>query len=98
MRCGGRHSLCASLVVLYRQKGWWWDMDDVRHANTLFMIFGLCLFLYGLALVKTGDVNLLPYAAQHSVANSDDVRRVGRIVVVIGLVLLAITLLVFLIR
>ena len=73
-------------------------MDDVQHANTLFMIFGLCLFLYGLALIKTGDVNLLPYSAQHSIANRDDVRHVGRIVAIIGLILLAITLLVFLIR
>ena len=62
-------------------------MNDLLHASTLFLIFALTLVLYGALLAKTGDKNLLPYRAMHSVRGSHDVKRVGRIVVVVGLVI-----------
>ena len=62
-------------------------MDDSQHARTLFLIFAVMLVIYGAILVKTGDKNLLPYRAMHSVRNSEDVRRVGLITARIGMVI-----------
>lgn len=57
------------------------------HPSMLFLIFAVALVLYGAAIAKTGNKDLLPYRAQHSVRNAEDVRRVGRITVVVGLVI-----------
>ena len=67
-------------------------MNDLLHASTLFLIFALALVFYGAALAKTGNKNLLPYRAMHSVRGPQDVKRVGRITVVIGLVIGALAL------
>lgn len=69
-------------------------MNDLAHASLFLLIFALMLILYGLLLAKTGDRNLMPYRATHSIRNKDDVRRVGRIVVMVGLVLGAVMFLV----
>ena len=68
-------------------------MNDLSHVGTLFLIFALALMGYGAALAATGNKELLPLHAQHSVSNKDEVRRVGRIVVVVGLVIGAMALL-----
>lgn len=60
-------------------------MDDFGHANTFMLVFGLAFALYGIALARTGNAALLPYSSAHSARTSDDVRRVGRIVVRVGL-------------
>lgn len=70
-------------------------MNDLANASLFFLIFAAALLLYGMAIAATGDINLLPYRAMHSISNKEDVRRVGRIVVVCGLVIGAIALLVF---
>ena len=62
-------------------------MNDLSHVGTFFLIFAGTLMLYGAILARTGNAELLPYRAQFSVRNKDDVRRVGRIVVVVGLVI-----------
>lgn len=62
------------------------------HPSMLFLIFAVALVLYGAAIAKTGNKDLLPYRAQHSVRNAEDVRRVGRITVVVGLVIGALSL------
>lgn len=72
-------------------------MNDLAHAATFFMIFAVTLVLYGAVLARTGNKDLLPYRAMHSVRNKADVRRVGRIVVIVGLVIGALSLLVRLI-
>lgn len=69
-------------------------MNDLAHASLFLLIFALALVLYGLLLAKTGNRDLVPYRATHSIRNKDDVKRVGRIVVVVGLVLGAVMLLV----
>ena len=62
-------------------------MNDLMHASTLFVVFAMVLMLYGAALVRTGDKNLLPARAIHSVRGPHDVRRVGRITMRVGLVI-----------
>jgi len=62
-------------------------MNDLAYASLFLLIFALSLMLYGLLLARTGDQNLMPYRTAHSIRNEDDVRRVGRIVVIVGLVL-----------
>ncbi len=62
-------------------------MNDLLHAGTLFLAFSIALVLYGWILAKTGNRNLLPYRAMHSVRDERDVRRVGSIVVRVGLVI-----------
>lgn len=69
-------------------------MNDLAHASLFLLIFALALMLYGLLLAKTGNRDLMPYRATHSIGGKDDVRRVGRIVVVVGLALGALMLLV----
>ena len=61
-------------------------MNDLAHAGTLFLVFALLLVLYGGVIAVTGDKELLPYRARHSIRTKEDVRRVGRITVVVGLV------------
>lgn len=69
-------------------------MDDLFNPSILFVIFGIVLVLYGALVAKTGDINLLPYRSSRSIPSGDDeqVRRVGRIVVRVGLVIGAIAL------
>lgn len=62
-------------------------MNDLAHASLFLLIFALALVLYGLLLAKTGNRDLMPYRATHSIRNKEEVKRVGRIVVVVGLVL-----------
>lgn len=62
-------------------------MNDLAHASLFMLIFALTLVLYGLLLAKTGNRDLMPYRAIHSIRNKEEVKRVGRIVVVVGLVL-----------
>ena len=69
-------------------------MNDLAHASLFLLIFALALVLYGLLLAKTGNRDLMPYRAVHSIRNKEEVKRVGRIVVVVGLVLGAVMLLV----
>lgn len=69
-------------------------MNDLLHASTLFLIFALAVVLYGAILAKTGDKELLPYRAMHSVRTREDVVRVGRISMWVGLVIGAFALLV----
>lgn len=70
-------------------------MNDLANASLFFLIFAAALVLYGVAIAATGDINLLPYRAARSIGNKEEVRRVGRIVVVCGLVIGALALLVF---
>ena len=69
-------------------------MSDLLHASTLFLIFAAALACYGAILARTGNKNLLPYRAMHSVRGSGDVRRVGRAVVLIALAIGALALLI----
>ena len=69
-------------------------MNDLLHASTLFLIFSAALILYGALLFKTGDKELLPYRAKHSVRSAEDVKRVGKITATIGVVIGALALLV----
>ena len=62
-------------------------MNDLAHASLFLLIFALALVLYGLLLAKTGNRDLMPYRTTHSIRNKEEVMRVGRIVVVVGLVL-----------
>lgn len=68
-------------------------MNDLRHAGTFFLIFALVTVLYGSILAKTGNKDLMPYRAIHSISGPSDVKRVGRIVVVVGLVIAGMALL-----
>lgn len=67
-------------------------MNDLANASLLFLIFAAVLIVYGAAIAKTGNVELLPYRSRHSIGSSADVKRVGRIVVRVGLVIGAIAL------
>ena len=69
-------------------------MNALAHASLFLLIFALALVLYGLLLAKTGNRDLMPYRAVHSIRNKEEVKRVGRIVGVVGLVLGAVMLLV----
>lgn len=69
-------------------------MNDLLHAGTFFLIFAIALVCYGAILVKTGNKELLPYRAMHTVRNKQDVMRVGRIVIVVGIVIAVVALLV----
>lgn len=72
-------------------------MNDLSHAATFFLIFAIVLALYGAELARTGNKKLLPYRAERSVRGPDDVRRVGKISMVIALVIGALAVLVKLI-
>ena len=67
-------------------------MDDFSNAGKFLLIFALALVLYGAVLAKTGNKELMPYRAVHSIRGADDVKRVGRIVIIVGLVLAALVL------
>lgn len=67
-------------------------MNDLLHASTFFLIFCAALLIYGAVLAKTGNKNLLPIRAARSVRNAQDVRRVGRITIKVGLVIGVISL------
>ena len=69
--------------------------EDIVGATTLFALFGAVLALYGAILYRGGNKDLLPIRARYSVRNKADVKRVGKIVLVIGVVLLTAMLLVF---
>ena len=69
-------------------------MNDLLHASTLFLVFAATLVLYGAVLAWTGNKSLLPVRASHSIRGPHDVRRVGRIVVIVGLVIGALALVV----
>ena len=69
-------------------------MNDLAHAGTLFVIFGIALVIYGAVLTQTGNVELLPWRAQHSIRGPEDVKRVGRITIVVGIVIGLVALLV----
>ncbi len=69
-------------------------MNDLANASLFLLIFAVSLVLYGALMAKTGSLELMPYRARHSISNRDEVKRVGRIVVVVGLVLGALMLLV----
>ena len=69
--------------------------EDVVGVTTLFALFGAALVLYGGVLFRGGNKDLLPIRARHTVRNKADVQRVGKIVLVMGAVLLAAMLLVF---
>ena len=60
------------------------------YAILFLLIFAALLVAYGLALHKTGNVNLMPYRATHSIRGKQDVRRVGLITIRVGLALGAI--------
>ena len=66
---------------------------DGLYACIFFIIFAVALLIYGAVLYKTGDKELLPYRAQHTVRNKDDVRRVGRITCIVALVIAALAVL-----
>ena len=66
---------------------------DGLYACIFFIIFAAALLLYGGALMKTGDKGLLPFRAQHTVSGPEDVRRVGRYVCIVALVIAAFALL-----
>lgn len=67
------------------------DQDFVG-ATTLFCLFGATLMLYGTALCRTGNKDLLPVRAKHSVRTKADVKRVGKYTLVIGAAILAVVL------
>lgn len=69
-------------------------MEDVLGCVILFAIFGLVLVFYGGVIAITGDKSWLPLRSQLSIRTKDDVRLVGRIVVIIGFVILGIVSLV----
>lgn len=69
-------------------------MNDLVQAGTLFLIFAGALALYGLLMAKTGKLDLMPYRARHSINGPDDVKRVGREVIKVALVIAVVALLV----
>ncbi len=72
-------------------------MSDLKNASTFFLIFAGVLLLYGIALAKTGNVELMPIQTVHSIRGPEDVKRAGRIVVIVGLVIGALSLVLMLV-
>lgn len=68
-------------------------MSDLRSAAILFAIFGLALLAYGLLLRVTGNEDLIPRRAVSSITGPEDVRRVGRLTMWVGAVILAVSIL-----
>ena len=64
-------------------------MSDRLYASMLFAALGVALVIYGAILKRTGDKRLLPVRATHSVSSKEDVRRIGRYTVMVGLLVLA---------
>lgn len=57
------------------------------HALTFLGIFAVVLCLYGLLIMRTRNKELIPRRAVHSIRDKADVYRVGKYVVIVGLVL-----------
>jgi hypothetical protein len=68
-------------------------MSDLRNAAILFAIFGLALLAYGLLLRVTGNEDLIPKRAVSSITGPEDVRKVGRLTIWVGAVILAASIL-----
>ena len=66
---------------------------DGLYACIFFIIFAVALLIYSYALYKTGDKDLLPYRAQLSIKNEEDVRRVGLISARVALIIAALAVL-----
>lgn len=62
-------------------------MDDLSNVGTFFLIFAALLALYGLLLTRTGSKDLMPIQSVHSIRGPQDVKRVGRIVIIVGCVI-----------
>ncbi|MDO4538017.1 MAG: hypothetical protein Q4B54_07630 [Coriobacteriales bacterium] len=62
-------------------------MSDLQPASILFLIFAIALLLYGAAMVKTGDGGLVPFQSAHSIRDRNDVKYLGRIVAIVGLII-----------
>lgn len=69
-------------------------MDDSLHAVTFLLIFAALVTVYGIVLAKTGNEDLVPYRASHSIEGPEDVRHLGRVVTRVGGVMLVILALV----
>ncbi|MBQ9005274.1 MAG: hypothetical protein IJ092_02750 [Atopobiaceae bacterium] len=61
--------------------------EDIRGVSTLMLIFGLVLLAYGALIYTTGNKDLLPMRAQHSVRTKDDVRVVGKYTAIVGAII-----------
>ena len=57
------------------------------YALTFLGIFALVLCLYGALIMRTRNKELMPRRAVHSIRGEADVHRVGKYVVIVGLVL-----------
>ena len=62
-------------------------MNDLLYASQFICIFAATLVVYGAILAKTGNVNLVPRRAVHSLSGPEEAKHVGRIVVVVGIVI-----------
>ena len=70
--------------------------EDIRGVSTLMLIFGFALLAYGALIFATGNKDLLPMRAQHSVRTKDDVRVVGKYTAIVGAVIAALAGMAFL--
>ena len=70
--------------------------EDIRGVSTLMLIFGFALLAYGTLIWATGNKNLLPMRAQHSVRTKNDVRVVGKYTTIVGAVIAALSGIAFL--
>ena len=62
----------------------------VHPSLIFFLIFAICVILYGLVLWGTGDKDWLPMRLQPTVRTKEDVRNVGRNTTITGGVILVI--------
>ena len=62
-------------------------MNDTLYASEFMLTFALAIIGYATILFKTGDQNLLPLRAIYSVHEPEDVKHVGKITLIIGLIL-----------
>ena len=63
-------------------------MSDLEGVGILFSVFGAVLVAYGYAIWRTGNKDILPMRAQISIRGEDDVRRIGKWVVIVGIAVL----------
>ena len=61
-------------------------MSESYYACLFMTIFFACCGLYGLVVERTGDKEMLPYRAQHSVRDEDDVRRIGHVTALVSVI------------
>ena len=73
-------------------------MDDLKYASLFFLVFAAALLAYGGAIAASGNEALLPYRARLSIGGPEDVKRVGRITMVVGAVIGVVAGVVFLTR